>query len=58
MWLEASERLINDGAFFDRPYGQWADMVYCRAGTYTQKLKQLKKEFDPNNILNPGHLCF
>lgn len=58
MWLEASERLINEGAFFDRPYGHWADMVYRRAGTYTQKLKQLKKELDPNNILNPGHLCF
>lgn len=58
MWLEASERLINEGAFFDRPYGHWADMVYRRAGTYTQKLKQLKKELDPNNILNPGKLCF
>ena len=58
LWLEVSERLIDDGAFFDRPYGAWADMVYSRAGTYTQKLKELKKELDPNNILNPGHLCF
>ncbi len=58
MWLEVSERLIDEGAFFDRPYGAWADMVYRRAGTYTQKLKELKKELDPNNILNPGHLCF
>jgi len=58
LWLEASERLIDEGALFDRPYGAWADMVYSRAGTYTQKLKEIKKEIDPNNILNPGHLCF
>lgn len=58
MWFEISERFIDEGAFFDRPYGAWADMVYSRAGTYTQKLKELKKELDPNNILNPGHLCF
>lgn len=58
MWLEMSERFIDEGAFFDRPYGAWADMVYRRAGTYTQKLKEIKKEIDPNCIFNPGHLCF
>jgi hypothetical protein len=58
LWKEVSERLIDEGAFFDRPYGVWADMVYSRTGTYTQKLKELKKELDPNNILNPGRLCF
>jgi hypothetical protein len=58
MWLEVSEQFLDEGAYFDRPYGAWADMVFSRAGTYTQKLKQIKKELDPNNILNPGHLCF
>ncbi len=58
MWMEISERFIDEGAFFDRPYGAWAGMVYQRAGTYTQKLKELKRALDPNNILNPGHLCF
>lgn len=58
LWLELSQRFIDEGAFFDRPYGAWADMVYSRAGTYTQKLKQIKKQFDPNNVLNPGRLCF
>jgi len=58
MWTAISRRYIDDGALFDRPYGAWADMVYSRAGTYTQKLKEIKRELDPNNILNPGHLCF
>ncbi len=58
IWHTLSERFIDEGAFFDRPYGIWADMVYSRAGTYTQKLKQIKSELDPHNILNPGQLCF
>lgn len=58
LWIELSKRFIDEGAFFDRPYGAWADMVYSRAGVYTQKLKQIKRELDPNNILNPGKLCF
>jgi FAD/FMN-containing dehydrogenase len=58
LWLETSEALIDAGAFFDRPYGPWAEMVFSRAGVYTQKLKELKKAFDPNNIMNAGKLCF
>jgi FAD/FMN-containing dehydrogenase len=58
LWYAVSERLIDEGAFFDRPYGAWAEMVYSRAGTYTQKLKDIKRALDPNNICNPGHLCF
>ena len=55
--LELSEQLIIEGAFFTRPYGPWADMVYSRTTTYTNTLKDLKKIFDPNHILNPGKLC-
>jgi len=55
--LELSEQLITEGAFFTRPYGPWADMVYRRSTTYTNTLKELKKVFDPNHILNPGKLC-
>jgi FAD/FMN-containing dehydrogenase len=50
--------LIEAGAFFDRPYGVWADLMYSRTGTYTEYLKKLKVELDPNNIMNPGKLCF
>ena len=58
LWLTLSEALITRGALFDRPYGAWADMIYPKAGTYTTKLRQLKQELDPNNIMNPGKLCF
>ena len=57
-YQSASEKLINEGAFFDPPYGIWAEMMYRRAGTYTDYLKKLKKELDPQGIMNPGKLCF
>ncbi|OGO43673.1 MAG: hypothetical protein A2Z05_07135 [Chloroflexi bacterium RBG_16_60_22] len=57
-FIEASETLINEGAFFSRPYGPWADMVYGRDGEGAAALKKLKAIFDPDNILNPGRLCF
>jgi len=56
--VELSEELINNGAFFSRPYGPWADMVYRKTVVYTNTLKEIKKIFDPLNILNPGKLCF
>ncbi len=58
LWRDVSERMIDEGAFFDRPYGVWADMVFRRAGSYTKKLQELKHELDPCNIMNPGQLCF
>jgi hypothetical protein len=58
IWIKASKTLMNKGAYFSRPYGQWAAMMYERSGTYSNKLKEIKKELDPNNIMNPGKLCF
>jgi FAD/FMN-containing dehydrogenase len=55
---EAPPALIKAGAFFSRPYGDVAPLVFGRAANYTAALKRVKKIFDPNNILNPGHVCF
>jgi FAD/FMN-containing dehydrogenase len=58
LFEEASAAIVDKGAFYDRPYGIWADMMYRRNATYTEYLKKLKREFDPNLIMNPGKLCF
>ena len=58
LYLEASEWAMSMGGLFATPYGPWADMVYSRAATYTTVMKVVKNAFDPNNILNPGKLCF
>jgi len=56
--VEASDALMRQGAYFSRPYGVWAEMVYGRDSSNTYVLKELKRIFDPNNIMNPGKLCF
>ncbi len=58
LYREAARALMNDGALFTRPYGDLAPMVYERAASYVMALKRVKKIFDPNNIMNPGNLCF
>jgi FAD/FMN-containing dehydrogenase len=58
LFEEVSKLLVDRGAFFDRPYGPWAEIMYGRAGTYTEYLKRVKTQLDPNNIMNPGKLCF
>ncbi|QTA87132.1 FAD-binding oxidoreductase [Desulfonema magnum] len=58
LYKEAAVALINEGAVFTRPYGDLAPIVYERATSYASHLKRLKKTFDPNNIMNPGNLCF
>ncbi len=55
---EAAPALFEAGALFTRPYGELAKMVYDKAADYAATLKRVKKLFDPNNIMNPGNLCF
>jgi hypothetical protein len=58
LYREAAGALMDKGAYFTRPYGELASMVYERAAGYTMVLRRLKKVFDPKNIMNPGNLCF
>lgn len=58
-FMKTSIDLMNSGAFFNRPYGLWAKEVYERHEDSTYRaLKKVKRIFDPNNVLNPGVLCF
>lgn len=58
LYAEASEAMLKQGAYYSRPYGIWADMAYNRDARTTLTLKKIKGIFDPNNIMNPGKLCF
>jgi hypothetical protein len=58
-FMDLSVILMDRGAFFNRPYGMWSKEVFKRHLESTQiALKKVKKIFDPNNVLNPGVLCF
>jgi len=58
LYADAAKGALDLGAFYSRPYGILADLVYARAGGYTMMLKKTKAILDPNHILNPGKLCF
>ena len=58
LFLDASKTLFDQGAFFSRPYGPWAKMVYEKYPEGVEILQKLKKIFDPNGILNPNRLCY
>jgi FAD/FMN-containing dehydrogenase len=58
LFCEASHRLFRQGAFFSRPYGIWADMVYNADAKTMVATRKVKEIFDPNNVMNPGKLCF
>ena len=58
LFRQAASTLLNEGALFTRPYGELAPLVFERTAAYTLTLRRVKKLFDPNNIMNPGHLCF
>jgi len=58
-YIDISSKLIESGAFFNRPYSLWAKEAFANHSEDTIiALKKVKKIFDPNNILNPGVLCF
>lgn len=58
IYAKASAELIAQGAYFSRPYGAWANMVYSRDATAVRVLRVVKQIVDPKNVLNPGKLCF
>jgi FAD/FMN-containing dehydrogenase len=58
LYVDASQALMGMGGFFSRPYGLWAEMAYARDPQSAAALRKVKDIFDPNNVMNPGKLCF
>ncbi len=59
VYTESIKEALRLEAHFTRPYGKvTADLVYEKAGSYTMLAKKTKEILDPNNIMNPGTLCF
>jgi FAD/FMN-containing dehydrogenase len=55
---KATRNLFAKGAFFSRPYGENAAMIFNRDAASVAVLNKFKKIFDPNHIMNPGKVCF
>ena len=58
LYTKSSEAFFKQGAYYSRPYGIWSDMAFNRDAQSTFILKKIKAIFDPNNVMNPGKLCF
>jgi FAD/FMN-containing dehydrogenase len=58
LYARASDALMEQGAFFSRPYGIWANLAFKRDPQSASLLKNIKNVFDPKGIMNPGKLCF
>jgi FAD/FMN-containing dehydrogenase len=54
----AVKGLMAKGAFFSRPYGESAGVIINRDAATVVALTRIKKILDPNNVMNPGKLCF
>jgi FAD/FMN-containing dehydrogenase len=54
----APSKLMEKGAFFSRPYGENASKILNRDAATVVALRKVKKITDPDNIMNPGKLCF
>lgn len=59
LWLQANKLCADMGAVLAKPYGPCADIIYNRVeAPYIDILRKWKNALDPNNIMNPGQLCF
>lgn len=56
--VEVADAMEANGAFLNRPFAPWTEIAYRRYNDTKIMQKRVKDIFDPNGILNPGHLCF
>jgi FAD/FMN-containing dehydrogenase len=59
LYAEAAAVVFKQGAWFNRPYGSAVtSIIYKKYAPYVRTVKRFKKHADPNNVMNPGTLCF
>ena len=58
IFSESIPVIADAGAFFSRPYGPVAKVVYDRCPDTVKALKMVKEILDPQGVLNRGKLCF
>jgi hypothetical protein len=58
LYLSSATVLMDHGAFFSRPYDLLAEKILNRDAASHDALRKLKALFDPDNVMNPGKLCF
>jgi glycolate oxidase len=51
---QATIRLMESGAFFSRPYGSAAELVWAQNPNNTRLVRVIKAIFDPNQVLGRG----
>ena len=51
-------KLMDKGAFFSRPYGENTGTIMNKDAATVVTLHKVKALLDPENIMNPGKLCF
>jgi len=54
----AIDPLMAKGAFFSRPYGEGTSRIMNKDAATVETLRKVKAILDPDNIMNPGKLCF
>jgi FAD/FMN-containing dehydrogenase len=53
-----ADMLLDNKAFFSRPYGSLAKVVYDRFADQSALMPALKRFFDEKHIMNPGKLVY
>ena len=56
LFIDASRALFEAGAYFSRPYGAWADLVWAKDPDMHRAIERIKNIFDPLGIMNPGQM--
>jgi FAD/FMN-containing dehydrogenase len=52
-----AKKMSEKGAYYSRPYGMLAEMVY-KDTAVVDILRKIKSILDPNDIMNSGKLCY